>query len=295
MKAEPRPLILNLLLGAAGRRLAAREAVAACALFGIRENSVRVTLARLSATGLVEAVDRGEYRLGPGAASLADDVSTWRDAERRVRDWNGDWLAAHVGDLGRSDRAVLRARARALELLGLRELDRGLYLRPDNLAGGVAAVRARLLALGLEPEAAVFVARGFDAARERRAVALWDGRALTRAYRDTHGRLDAWLARADSLALDTAARESFLLGNDAIRQLVFDPLLPAPLVDVDARRAFADAVARFDAAGHAIWNRFLRDGVPARASARARPAPDRQRSARGAARSSPTAIQETPT
>jgi len=295
MKAEPRPLILNLLLGAAGRRLAAREAVAACALFGIRENSVRVTLARLSAAGLVEAVDRGEYRLGPGAASLADDVSTWRDAERRVRDWNGDWLAAHVGDLGRSDRAVLRARARALELLGLRELDRGLYLRPDNLAGGVAAVRARLLALGLEPEAAVFVARGFDAARERRAVALWDGRALTRAYRDTHGRLDAWLARADSLALDTAARESFLLGNDAIRQLVFDPLLPAPLVDVDARRAFADAVARFDAAGHAIWNRFLRDGVPARASARVRPAPDRQRPARGAARSSPTAIQETPT
>jgi len=295
MKAEPRLLILNLLLGAAGRRLAAREAVAACALFGIRENSVRVTLARLSAAGLVEAVDRGEYRLGPGAASLADDVSTWRDAERRVRDWNGDWLAAHVGDLGRSDRAVLRARARALELLGLRELDRGLYLRPDNLAGGVAAVRARLLALGLEPEAAVFVARGFDAARECRAVALWDGRALTRAYRDTHGRLDAWLARADSLALDTAARESFLLGNDAIRQLVFDPLLPAPLVDVDARRAFADAVARFDAAGHAIWNRFLRDGVPARASARARPAPDRQRPARGAARSSPTAIQETPT
>lgn len=295
MKPEPRPLILNLLLGAAGRRLAAREAVAACALFGIRENSVRVTLARLSAAGLVEAIDRGEYRLGPGAASLADDVSTWRDAERRVRDWNGDWIAAHVGDLGRSDRTALRARARALELLGLRELDRGLYLRPDNLAGGVAAVRARLLALGLEPEAAVFVARGFDPARERRAVALWDGRALTRAYRDTRGRLDDWLARSDSLALDVAARESFLLGNDAIRQLVFDPLLPAPLVDVDARRAFADAVARFDAAGHAIWNRFLRDGTSARASAQTRPAPDRQRPARGAARSSPAATQETPT
>jgi phenylacetic acid degradation operon negative regulatory protein len=126
-------------------------------------------------------------------------------------------------------------------------------------------------------------------------VALWDGRALTRAYRDTRGRLDAWLARVDSLALDVAARESFLLGNDAIRQLVFDPLLPSPLVDVGARRAFTDAVVRFDAAGHAIWNRFLRDGIPARASARARPAPDRQRPARGAARSSPAATQETPT
>jgi len=294
MKADPRHLMLNLLLGAADRRLAAREAVAACALFGIRENAVRVALARLSAAGLVETAGRGVYRLGPNAARVADEVATWRDAERRVRDWNGDWIAAHVGDLGRSDRAALRARDRALELLGLRELDRGLFLRPDNLAGGVGEVRERLLKLGLEPEAAVFVARSFDAARERRAAALWDGPALTRGYRDTRARLEKWLGRADALSLERAARESFLLGNGAIRQLVFDPLLPAPLVDVQARREFADTVARFDAAGHEIWNRFLRDGVPRRASTRARPAPDRRRHARGAALPAAAATLETP-
>jgi len=294
MNPEPRHLILNLLLVAAQRRLSAREAVGACALFGIRENSVRVTLARLSAAGLVEAVDRGEYRLGPGAARLADEVATWRDAERRVRDWNGAWIVVHVGDLGRSDRAALRARDRALGILGLRELDRGLFLRPDNLAGGVEAARERLLKLGLEPEAAVFVAHGFDAARERRAAALWDGRALTQAWRETRGRLEGWLARAASLALEPAARESYLLGNAAIRQLVFDPLLPAPLVDVDARRDFLDAVVRFDAAGHAIWNRFLRDGIGRRASTRARPASDRVGPARGAPRPAPAATLETP-
>src|SRR5690606_11792537 len=73
--------------------------------------------------------------------------------------------------------------------------------------------------------------------------------------------LESWLARwsagTPSLSIEAAARESFLLGNDAIRQLVFDPLLPAPLVDVDARRAFVDAVRRFDAVGHSIWRRFL--------------------------------------
>src|SRR5690606_7410761 len=157
-------------------------------------------------------------------------------------------IAVHVGELGRSDRVELRARDRALGLLGLRELDRGLYLRPDNPAGGVAAARERLLKLGLRPGAAGFGAKALAPERERRAAAMWDGAALTRAYRDTRAQLEAWLATAGSLGPEAAARESFLLGNDAIRQLVFDPLLPDPLVDVAARRAFVDTVVRFDAA-----------------------------------------------
>ncbi len=288
MDARPRHLVLNLLLGAPGRRLAAREAVAACALFGIRENAARVTLTRLSAAGMVEATGRGEYHLGPAAARLADEVAAWRHAEGRVRDWHGGWVVAHVGDLARSDRAALRIRDRALGLLGLRALDRGLFVRPDNLAGGVGAVRERLAKLGLGSEAAVFVAREFDAAREQRAASLWNDASLSRGYRETGTRLEAWLARADSLPIETAARESFLLGNEAIRQWVFDPLLPAPLVDPRARRAFVDAVLRFDVAGHEIWNRFLRGDDARRAGGRARSAPDRGRPARRNARAAAT-------
>lgn len=256
MAAHPRRLILNLLLAADGQALSAREAVAACALLGIRENSARVALVRLAAAGLIEAAGRGSYRLGPQAAGLADEVATWRDAEQRVTDWQDGWIAVHTGALGRSDRVALRARDRALAMLGMRELERGLHLRPDNLAGGVAAVRERLLKLGLDAGAAVFVARDLDAAREARARRLWDGDALNAAYRRGRERLEQWLARADSLEPEAAARESFLLGNEAIRQLVFDPLLPAPLVDVEARRSFADTVRRYDRAGHRIWQQL---------------------------------------
>lgn len=265
MAAHPRRLILNLLLAADGQALSAREAVAACALLGIRENSTRVALVRLAAAGLIEAAGRGSYRLGPQASGLADEVATWRDAEQRVTDWQGDWIAVHTGALGRSDRVALRGRDRALAMLGLRELERGLHLRPDNLAGGVAAVRARLLKLGLDAGAAVFVARDLDAAREAQARTLWDGQALNANYRRGRERLEQWLARADRLEPEVAARESFVLGNEAIRQLVFDPLLPAPLVDVEARRAFADTVRRYDRAGHRIWQQLqlLPAGAPA--------------------------------
>lgn len=273
MLPNPRHLILNLLLGAGGEALPASDAVAACALFGVSENSTRVALARLAATGFVALAGRGAYRLGPQAAGLAADVSRWRDAEQRVCDWQGGWIAVHVAGLGRSHRATLRSRERALGLLGLVEFERGLHLRPDNLAGGVHAVRSRLAALGLEPAAPVFVARDFDAAGDQRARRLWDGAALTRHYRDTHQRLADWLAGAGALAPAVAARESFVLGHDAIRALVFDPLLPAPLVDVAARRHFAATVRQFDTAGQAIWQRFFATQRARPVAARARPTP----------------------
>ena len=256
MKPQTRSLILNLLLASEGRGQTARETIASCALFGIRENSVRVALARLVADGLVEPTRRGAYRLGQRATALAANVATWRTAESRVREWNGGWIAVHVGALGRSDRAALRARDRALAMLGLRELDRGLFLRPDNLVGGVTEARERLHELGLEDAAGVFVATGFDATLEARSRALWDGETLTSSYRSSRLDIEQWLAAADRLAPEAAAREAYLLGNEAIRRIVFDPLLPAPLVDVAERRAFAAAVVRLDAAGRSYWRRL---------------------------------------
>ncbi|MDI1302690.1 MAG: PaaX family transcriptional regulator C-terminal domain-containing protein [bacterium] len=256
MTPNPRHLILKFLLVADGEAMTAREAVAACALFGIRENSVRVALVRLAAAGMIEAAGRGSYRLGANATGLADDVSTWRTAESRVRAWSGAWIVVHCGALGRSDRSALGRRDRALQLLGFRELDREFFVRPDNMTGGVAAVRERLFKLGLDPAAAVFLATEFDAARDARARSLWDGRALTKSWRQTRQQLEKWLEHSAALEPDVAARESFLLGSAAIRQLVFDPLLPDPLVDTAQRRAFVDTVLRFDAAGHVIWQRL---------------------------------------
>lgn len=256
MAPNPKHLILNLLMAADGP-LSSREAVGACALFGIRENSVRVALVRLAAAGLVEAAGRGSYRLGPQAAPLASDVSRWRTLEERTCEWDGRWLMVSTGALGRSDRPALRARERSLTMAGFRELEPTLYLRPDNLVGHAPAARARLYKLGLDPTAPVFSAHDLDPAREKAARQLWDGKALTASYQATRQKLQAWMAHADQLDTEVAARECYLLGNEAIRQLVFDPLLPEPLVNVAERRAFHEAVQAYDRAGHVIWQKLL--------------------------------------
>src|SRR5580700_3495653 len=156
MAPTAKSLILELLVAMGGAPLSARAAIVACALFEISENSTRVALVRLSSSRRIEGVGRGAYRLAEGSEQLAREVASWRTAENRLRRWRGGYIAVHAGSLGRTDRAELRRRDRALQMLGFGELERGFYVRPDNLAGGVEAVRSRLYALGLEREAIVF-------------------------------------------------------------------------------------------------------------------------------------------
>ncbi|MGE5450213.1 MAG: PaaX family transcriptional regulator C-terminal domain-containing protein [Acidobacteriota bacterium] len=250
-------LIQNLLLAADDRAYAARQLVAACALFKLTENNVRVALVRLQSEGWVIAEGRGHYRLGPASQDLAHEVASWRQLESRIREWDGHYIAVHCAGLGRSDRAALNRRQQALSLHGFAELDRGLFIRPDNLAGGMADIRTRLHRLGLEDSALVFRADQFDAIGTARVRALWNSQGLNQTYRDLTRTLDGWLASMSTLPPDRAAREAYLLGRPAIRQVVFDPLLPEGMVDIEARRACFEAVRRFDSSGRAIWWRFF--------------------------------------
>lgn len=252
-----RQLLLRLLLAVEGGALDAAAAIRAGAPFGISANSMRVALTRLTASGHIEAVGRGSYRLGRDARALGEDVAAWRDVERHVRPWEGEWIVACVAGLSRSDRRAVRTRERAFALLGMRALDEALFIRPDNLAGGVARVRSRLHALGLERRAPVFLAGELDGTTETRARKLWHARELERGYRAGRKTLDASLKRLPGLSPQQAARESYLVGDQALRTLVFDPLLPEPLVSGGERRTFIEAMLRYDAAGQRIWRALL--------------------------------------
>lgn len=263
MKATPKPRSIILkLLSAAEQGFAAAEIVRACQLLGASANSARVALARLCETGMLECPERGHYQLGPAARRLAADVARWRSGEQRLRQWRGGWVLVHTGALGRCDRAELRVRRRALKLLGLRELERGLQIRPDNLAGAVAAVRQRLYDLGLSTDAAVFASDSLDPQRITAAMRLWDCAALSQHYHDQARSLNRWLRQAATLDLDEAARQSWQLGDQAIRDLIYDPLLPAEWIDADLRARHTAAVIRFDQVGQRIWRTPVDSGNP---------------------------------
>ena len=235
-----------------------RALIGAAGLFGIAENNLRVALARLMATGLVERDERGQYRLGTGAGAIRDQVASWRRIEEQVRPWEGGWVAACTGGARRGLRGRVRRQSQALRLLGLRALAPGLAVRPDNLTGGVPAVRERLVGLGLEPDTIVAALDGLDATTEARARRLWDAERLVAGYRRMRAALERSERRLPRLEPAEAMAESFLLGGRAIREIVLDPLLPEPLVPGAERAALVEAMRRYDRAGRACWAAFLR-------------------------------------
>jgi len=264
--------------------LPVRALVAAADLFGIAENNLRVTLARLCAAGVVEHDERGRYRLGAAGARVNGIVRAWRGMEQRVRPWDGAWVGvlASTGEAvtprARPSSKAARLEVRSLGLLGFRCLRPGLWLRPDNLAVGVAGLGEQLRELAPvadEAGAGRIVCRldAFDSAHQRAARALWDVAGLQRGYTRARRALAASERRLARMSNEKAMVESFLVGGQVLRQLVLDPLLPEPICAAAPRRALVEAMLRYDRLGRDHWRDFLdAHDLPERVRARRGPA-----------------------
>ena len=99
----------------------------------------------------------------------------------------------------------------------------------------------------------MFSTDNLDDARVAAAPKLWTPRRLEARYREQIDRLQTWSATRHRLDHDQAARESYWLGDRAIRELVFDPLLPGAMIDTQLRSDFTDLALRFDRLGQTIW------------------------------------------
>lgn len=257
MEPTPRSLILDL-LGTVRRQSApVRALLEAAALFSIGGNRLRVALARLCAQGLVERDTRGRYRLGAAASAVNEEIRAWPRLEDRRRAWDGGWIAVSAPRLSAASSRLRRNQARARALLGFRAFDAGLELRPDNLAGGIPAVRRRLAALDVESPGLVFGVRELDPAADTAARELFDRDGLIEGYRHARAAIETSAARLAHTERAQAMAESFRVGGRAIRQLVLDPLLPDEIVPGAERRRLIESMRDYDRQGRDIWSGWL--------------------------------------
>ncbi len=163
-----------------------------------------------------------------------------------------------VGHLSRSNKTRRRGNERALGLFGFAEARTGLWLRPANLRRSLEELRADLVELGLDPEAICLNASELVPEATIDAQSLWDTPALEARYRKNVERLEQSTARLATLDEHASARETLLVGRLVTRDILLDPMLPDPLVDVVARRAMIDAMRAYDQLGKSYWRRFFK-------------------------------------
>lgn len=248
MSAErnrPSDVVLDMLRSARSRQRTARSLVSAGELFGYTGNTMRVTLSRLMARGLLESPERGLYRLTRQTDALNHFVERWREGEARVSAWNGDtWLFAHLQ--GEAAKNIW-----ALDALGFRPLRATLFGRPANLSLRPAALRTLAQSIGLDAD--VLLLEGTPEGPTDPWRQLWQPEEMEATYRDSLARLQASAAALPRMPLDEAKLECFRLGGEMIHLLAKDPLLPNVWLNAEPRRQLWQAMLAYDAQGKDIW------------------------------------------
>ncbi len=244
------------LLGASrGRALSVPGLVRGGELLGVSPNALRVALSRLAASGELVVEGRGQYALSEARQRAVAHVRTFRTGFAARVPWKGGFIGVLTADLPRRNPTLVRRRERALELVGLRAYRHGLYVRPDNLEGGRAVVAAHLSRLGLD-DAATVIGVSIDQVHE--VEALYDVRADTSRAAALETRVRT-LLREFRRPKHTLAAKSFFLGDEVLRFLARDPLLPESMADPAARRALAEAMSALDETAYALWRTIVED------------------------------------
>ena len=255
-KLNVRHLIVDLLIASDGVALTIRQLLLAANLFEFSDNSIRVAVTRLSSDGIIESAGRGRYQLTAQWQRWASDMRKRKQEMQPIKPWTRDYLAVFTGALGRVDRTALKRRERALRQYGFRELEMGLFIRPDNLAETFEQSFSQLQINGLEPEAVMFRMSHVDANTSQKITNLWHSEALNQTYASISHKIQVWLAQCDQCDVEQAARESLLLGREAIPLLTHDPLLPPPFIDENIRDQFVRDVQQLDQVGQRLWQQF---------------------------------------
>lgn len=250
-------LLMDILSVPAGRALSAKVLCSAGEILGFAENAVRVALTRLVQQKKIEKVGRAAYALHPSRLPLILDVADWRARLGRMTVWDGDWIAIADPVIPAVERTTKRLHDRALSLGGFRTWKPGLHLRPNNLIGGLEALRERIPALGLAGGAEFLSLHPLAKDQHDKVIALWNIAELVEIYRRLLKDLQSSEKRRSRASLDEAARESLLLGRNVISHLARDPLLPAELMPGGDRDALVAAINVYERESKRTWNTLL--------------------------------------
>lgn len=255
LPSTPR-IALALLAGARGEPLRAPVLIGAAELLGVSANAMRIALSRLLAAGDVSSPARGVYALSAQHLAALAHVHTFRTGFARRVPFGGEFCAVLTSHLPRRNASAVRRRDSALILSGFREYRPGVYLRPDNLAGGRAALADHLLQLGLDQAADVLGMR-LDAAQLQRVEQLYDVKSDAKRAAALCTRVSALLATMATRPARKVAIAAFWLGDEVLRFLARDPLLPEGMADPQPRRALAEAMSELDQRAYAVWRVIL--------------------------------------
>ncbi len=256
-KVTPKSLILSLLEVIPEEIVRIKFLVFAGELFGFTGNTIRVTTTRLIREGYIENDARGRYRITADYSPLINSIRSWKLGESRLVPWDGAWVCCYIPLLPtRSKEKTIKA----LDLFGFKQGMPKFWIRPQNLALGFEELKSILFKLGINENARLFISQKFDdAVIEQWRGFLWPIDKISEAQKSMTEKLRSSGSHIGGLPLVNALTETYLLGNEAIRLLHTDPLLPKEMMSNDHRLRLTKAMLKYNDIGKEVWAVKIRE------------------------------------
>ncbi len=264
----PKNIIIDVLRIVGSPALSNKALLEIGALFGYKQNAMRVATTRLVSAATIEKLQRSDsdnkptshYRLSPDSDPLSLFIEEWRLGEDRLKAWQGNhWLLCHLPT--NPNRSQRTQSLRALTLLGFRQGPDKLWMRPDNLAKPFEQLEAQLRQFGLEPTALLIATSKLQKGVCEQWQVQWANQQSRLNYQQHFTEITAELnnsqARLTSMPAKEAMTESFRLGGNAINLLVKDPLLPTQIENPKARETLCRVMRAYDATARTIWQQKI--------------------------------------
>lgn len=224
--------------------------------FNITENTIRVTLARLCKAEMIISTRRGFYTISARATRVEQELWNWRKSEQIVKDWEGHYIILSCRHNKMHDQVIRKKNQKALKLMGFAEFEENTYIRPANLIYTNQKIKEKLIRLGLTTQANIFTAYNIEASHERLIEHLWKPAQLNQYYIEHAQKMQNWMLQQHLHSQKELIQGSYLLCQDAIRHIFFDPLLPEPYINQKNRQNLIDTTYRFEINGIKIWRDY---------------------------------------
>lgn len=171
-------IIMGVLSSHLFANLSVSDFILAGEAFGHEETTIRSALTRLTKSGTLHRKGRGIYGIGEQGEALFRQIVRWRERAERKISWDGRWLMVSTGPEDRKNRTIWRRTERALYLLGFVEGRGNMWVRPDNLYGGVASLRKQMAMFRASRSVFCAVLDELGEKADKEFCGLWDIRSL---------------------------------------------------------------------------------------------------------------------
>lgn len=231
-------------------------------VFDISENTMRVTLTRLCRSGLIDSPKRGFYKITPKATEVEQELWNWRKQQDIVQDWHGDYVMLSYEKTPQQDSITHKKNQKYLKLMGFAVFEHSLYIRPNNLVYPPNMIKEKLIKLGITTPFTIFIAQGFELGNEQLIQKLWQPAKINQYYSEHTDKMRHWMMHQHLYSQRQLIQESYLICQDAIRHIFFDPLLPEPYIVTQKRQDFLEMTIRFEHNGIKLWRDYCNNRKP---------------------------------